>query len=336
MDINNCDKYIINLKKDVGRKLNSKPIINLFKCDVWEAHDGNNVDENNIVSWSDIVKGTEAAKKTKIELLTYFLNKSKNKYLLILEDDCHLHIDLINNHIVTNYFNTGINKFLERTDPFMLYFGVSRHIKPKVSNILDLQFESFNSYFNGDVKKCSGAYGVIINRNIVKVILARATNETLYGKPFDLTCLGFVGEHYPEKTFITHPPIIVPNITQSNIRNSNKQELLWRNLKINKNKYYALTIGTLCVWIDDTKDIIGFYKKLNCIRPIVCVVFFSNEICDDIKFIDNLKKCTYTIYDSSKILNYLNCTKKIVRINTSYPLDYSCGDYLLNKFIDKS
>ena len=38
----------------------------------------------------------------------------------------------------------------------MLYLGVSRHIKPKVQNISECYFECFNSYFENDVKKCSG------------------------------------------------------------------------------------------------------------------------------------------------------------------------------------
>lgn len=337
MNINDCDTYMINLEKDVGRKLNSKPVLDLFNCVIWKAHDGNIITFDNnkeSIKWTDVIKGTEAAKYTKIQLLNHFIKHSKQKYLLIFEDDCYLHSDLIGNNNKIELFNTKLNNFLLNNKVSLLYLGVSRHIKPKATNISECYFESFSDYFQNDIKKCSGAYGVIINRDVIKLILARAVNSTLYGKPFDLTCLGFISDQNPNTTYVMHPPLVVPDITQSNIRESTKQELFWKKLQVDKNKYNLCTIGTICVWIDTVTNIIDFYKKLNSVKPAVSVVFFTDKLCDELLFIDKLKKCTNDIYNSKNIMNYLQHKKQIVRINTSDFIRYKCGELLINKFID--
>ena len=125
------DSYLINLKKDAGRFINSQKIIKKFNSTIWSGIDAVKIDSNNkVISWPTQLQGTQCAKDAKVKLFKYFLNKSKKKYLLMFEDDIYLHKDLFNDKIFEK-FNKELNTFLKKTDVSILYLGISSNINPK-------------------------------------------------------------------------------------------------------------------------------------------------------------------------------------------------------------
>ena len=333
--MDNYEAYVINMDKDVGRRYLMTDIMTKFNAKIWKGYDGNIIKASNgsiDIKWTNREIATEAAKRSKKELLTYFINNSTKKYLLVLEDDISLHVDCYND-LKYNKWLVNLNKFLTMMNVNILYLGVSRHIKSKKESIDNHIFESFNDYFKKDPQKCSGAYGFIINRDIIPIALARIDNKSLYGKPFDLTCLGYISVNNPDTTYIMHPPLVIPRIDISNIREPKPQEIFWKAMKINKSLYNVYeSVFALCVWIDTDSDIKNIDKILNSIKPFISIWYFSDNIKNNMKNLNNLKKCSYKEYLTENINRFFKKRYTLYRISSNKIDNYYCGNDILKRF----
>ena len=212
-----------------------------------------------------------------------------------------------------------------------MYLGASRHIKSFQKNISELKFLSFNEYFKNKIEKCTGAYSFIIKKTYIKDLLIRINNDTLKGQPFDLSCLGYLSNKYPSKTFFTDPHIFVPDITISNIRNPTNQIIFWNNLNINKSNYIIKKLGVICIWIEYNYNInlLEFQKYLQIFQPTYDVYFFTNILNNEIKKLYNIIKISQNDYNNNNFLNYIKNYKKIIKFNTSYEIFYFNNESLL-------
>jgi hypothetical protein len=272
----NCDIYLINLKKDDGRAKCSQNLVNIFNAKIFEGNDINLLDPNGylreIKSKSEY---TNSAKKTKKMLFEHFLNSSDKEYIIVFEDDVYLHNDLFNQTKKEKIFEQ-LNMFLEKSKPKLLYLGIGRYFVSNIELTDYIKFTSFDEKFPNNIQYCSGAYGFILERDVIKLVLMRINNETLNNLPFDLFCLSYIGKMYPKECFVTNPHIVIPNIEQSNIREGSDQNVVWRILKINKINYKCPTVGILFVkTTGKTYDL--FEKIFTCLTPFIKLVYYYNN-----------------------------------------------------------
>lgn len=324
------DAYIINLKKDIGRKYSCNEFINIFQAKIWYGIDANEIKNNKVSKWATKTSATESAKKTKKDILQFFYDNSEKEYLLILEDDIFLHKDFLEKNNIDFFFNK-LNYFLLNNDISLLYLGTSRHIIPNENSLKNLKFKSFNNYFNNFPEKCTGAYSFIINKKHINDLIIRIHNETLYGQPFDLSCLGYISNKYPNKTYFTDPHIFVPDISISNIRNPTNQIIFWNNLNINKSNYIINKLGVISIWINYNYKInlIELQKYLQIFQPIYDIYFFSNFLNDELKKLYNIIKIEYCDYEDNIFFNKLKKYKKIIKIKLNFNINYFNDESLL-------
>ena len=340
------DSYLINLQKDAGRIINSKYIIEKFNTTIFKGEDAVKLDNNNkVISWPTQIEGTQHAKLAKIKLFEHFLKNSKKEYLLMFEDDIYLHKDLYNNTIFDK-FNKDLNNFLKTKPVSILYLGISSQINPKKNYIKEFFFESFSEHFtNKQCRPCTGAFSVIINRKIIRLLLSRMKDRVLKKKPFDLYCLGWYSKLYPKNTFIMHPPLVLPDISQSNIRDSYyNPNNFWGKILLNYSNYKKTTIGNLCIFIKkdhrENDFLFSFNKYLLGIRPIINIIYYCEDNKElNLNFSIILKECTYNDFISEEFeknnkLHQLDNDFKIIKETTSIikNLDYNCGKEIIEKF----
>jgi hypothetical protein len=309
MEIKDCESYLINLKKDYGRLLFSYDIIEIFKTKIFEGNDCNKLNDTghlkNILKLKDY---TKSAKKTKKLLFEHFLTTSSAKYIMVFEDDAYLHIDLFDNNKKLKLF-ARLNEFIQKNSPRLLYFGTSRHFTSENLDTDNIKFVSFNEQFSGKPDMCSGAYGFILRRDMIPIVLMRILNKTLDDNPFDLFCLSYLGKVYPRECWVTNPHIVVPNIEGSNIRDGYSQTIVWDSLKTKKSFYNTeKELGVLFVTgiellsHDDSKY---FKKMVSCLSPIIRIIWHkkrNEDILDNYKFIIECDSTIEIKYNSGKTI----------------------------------
>lgn len=278
--INSSDAFIINLKKDYGRHVCSQNIIKTFNAKIFCGYDCNKINENNyLTKTEDKLIYTMSAKKSKENLLNKFLQSSNKDYLIVFEDDVYLHSDLLDDNKKLNIF-TQINKFLKKNKPKLLYFGISRYFKSDNLDINNIIFTSFDQKFGENIELCSGAYGFVISRDMIKVLLTRINNETIREMPFDLYCLSYISKIYPTESFVMNPHLVVPNIESSNIRESFSQEAMWKSLLANKKMYYMPFLGYMIINVINNKKIkISelLIKTIKSLEPLIKIINYNGE-----------------------------------------------------------
>lgn len=283
--------YFINMKKDIGRFVHIKPIIDKLNGIIWEGEDPTIIDINGYAaSFADVSIGTNAAKEAKLKLFTHFLKNSKSEYLFLFEDDIIIHKDFFNNLEI-------INNFIKDKKPKLFYFGVSGNIK----NVVQDNIMIIKNLFDNNIKEpISGAYSVCINRNILNHIILRIKNPILKNKPFDMTCLGQIQTAYPNECFICHPPMIIPYLKKSNIRDNRNQYEFNKMININYSDYIKPKEYPIFVIIKEPKNINYFDKLINSIEPYFKIYYLVTQ-----KHYDIISS-TDKIYDMILIENNFN------------------------------
>jgi hypothetical protein len=240
----NMNVFCINLHKNIGKKLFVNDIVKKLSGQFWDGIDKSVYDDTGILLQTfghDI--STRAAKEAKINLFKHFLVHSKYEYLILLEDDICIHKNF------DMYFKQVIQ--FANTQKFkLIYMGVSCKVnlpEKKENNIFTIERLPHVNY------SYSGAYGVIVHKSIMKSIISRANDLYLYNKPFDIYSLGHVQKCYPNECFICNPQIIIPDITTSDIRECNDQEIFWSCCHIDKKNYIIPKRVPMYILTDDVK-----------------------------------------------------------------------------------
>ena len=328
--------FFINMKKDAGRYEYIRPHVKRLNGQIWEGIDPTEIDKEGYgIKFPDKISGTISAKLAKLKLFEHFIKNNKNEYLILFEDDIMFHKQFYN-------YIDQINDFLTKTKPKLLYFGVSSDIKSSGNEFsIKKLFEKKGNNDEINFVAHSGAYGVCINRNILQFIILRIKNPTLKEKPFDMSCLGQIQRIYSNECYITDPPLLIPYIKSSNIRENRNQSQLTKLIKVNMNIYQQPLEYPIFVEVIDKESFLIFDKLIKCVIPIFRIHYVLNEekyknftkeeiflnheliiIEDPIK--ENLIK-------QIKINNF--CTKeKIIIIDTTFNFKYNQSNEIYSMF----
>lgn len=267
------------MKKDIGKRKNLSEMCNKINISIWEGIDTSSIDDNGyLIQRSDSNKATSNAKLAKRKLFEYFLKNSKHNYIWLFEDDICFHKKFLDNIPMINYF-------LENKKPLLLYFGVSnnRQFNKDCGEIINIEQLSTTN----ETIICSGAYSVIINRNILPQLISYCKNPSLEKYPFDNSCLGKIQIKYPKQCFICNPPLIVPDVTYSNIRKSYDQNIYWNNCKIVPELYIFPNYHFLFVIVDDCLNKIKYFKDLyKLFHPYYKIFFLVNDKIEENEYIE--------------------------------------------------
>jgi hypothetical protein len=261
--------FCINLKRDIGKKKCMTDIIKKLNGEFFKGHDIRIIDNNKITLKDSLsYECTRAAKSAKLELLNNFFSNSNKDYLCIFEDDIIIH----NNFY--EYFNKVID-FANNNIFKLIYLGVSTSINNINNPKNELNIINFNKF---DKKRYAGAYGVIIHKSTLQYINYRANDTALYYKPFDIFCLGYIQDTYPENCFICNPQIVLPNITTSNIRGNRDQTIIWKNTNaILENYIFQKQIPFFVLIDNNNTKIKRFMKYVGQFIPHVKIIFITTK-----------------------------------------------------------
>ena len=343
MENNNI--FFINLKKDSGRYETIRPHLKRLNGQIWEGVDVTEIDKNGYaIKFADKISGTYAAKIAKLRLFEHFIKNNKNEYLILFEDDIMFHKKFYE-------YIEEINNFLIKKKPKLLYFGVSSNIESKsekftIKKILEKEPKNVNNSLinpNENLENTfiphSGAYGVCIHRNIIPFLILRIKNPILKDKPFDMSCLGQIQRVYTNDCYITDPPLVIPYIKSSNIRENRNQNQLTNLIKVNMNNYQQPLEFPLFVEIIDKDSFLIFDKLIKCLIPIFKIYYLISM--DTYKNIKDIflnhdliileKPVNENLEKNIKINNFLN-KDKIIKIDTKFSFKYSESNNLYQLF----
>jgi GR25 family glycosyltransferase involved in LPS biosynthesis len=314
--------FIINMKKDIGRKMNISNLQILTNAVYWEGIDPSLIDADGyLLRCAEIDKATYSAKRTKLLLFENFMKTNKSKYLILFEDDIYIH----NNF--SKYIGL-VDEFIKKVKPMLLYLGINNR------KFLDKNFE-INKLAITKNKICSGAYGVIINRAIIPYLISYIKDPVNQYKPFDITCLGIIQMSYPNSCYISDPPLVIPDISTSNIRGEYDQNLVYELSNINPNNYILPDLRLFVVYIKDNTKFDLTNRLLKVFRPYYQVIYLygqntNNDIiikeCDVKNYIQtnypNVKYYIYMTddthfkyYDGDKIMKIVNTQDNLLKID---------------------
>lgn len=265
--------FFVHMSKDVGRYMHFKNLQKMVGGSIW---DGKCVipmdDKGYILNKPTQPMCTQAAKEAKIKLFSHFLKTNKEDDKLILfEDDLIWHKDFEKN------FKLMIDNAKYIDNWKLIYFGVSSSVEydikqtlQKVRGTNDLELTTLDA----SLKVYTGAYGVIINRNILQEIIDRAQVPELKGKPFDATCLGYMQKKYQGNCFLAHPQQILADVSGSNIRHNRNQIKFNEAMSWDINKYVKPIKIPFIVLVDNNVEKIKrFLYQCNCLMPIIQLHF---------------------------------------------------------------
>lgn len=313
--MDNCDTYIINMKKDYGRRLCTELIAQIFNAQYFDGIDENDLDDHgNVIYWKKSCEYTRCAKKTKELILRNFLKTSKNDYVMIFEDDIYLHKNMVDKDDRFLIIDQ-LNNFLKEKKPGLLYLGVSGNFTSKNNNIKKIDFVPYNKS-----TPTTGAYAFILHRNYIDIIMTRINNLTFKYDPFDLHCLSYFAINNPGKAFITDPHIIVSDISSSNIRHNREQNTFYNSMKMSNLNYYIPFIGIMYVKIINIRNFDYFRKNITMFTPVIKLIYYpipeltiDKEQYKGVIICDNLEECKKINFDlgNSKFHLFTSTDKKI-------------------------
>jgi hypothetical protein len=261
--------YFIHLDHDIGRYRHIKILHESLNGILWPGVYSVNQDEYGFrLIQPSKEKSTQCAKQAKINMFNDFL-KSDKDYVIVFEDDIMWHKNLV------KFLPKLLKKIKQIKNWKIVYLGVSSCIDEyntdyalevtKKLDIIKLPIES---------QVYTGAYGFILQRESVKEVLERCNNIKLYGKPFDITCLGHLQKTYPDDCYITTPQLVLADVTSSNIRNRRKQTKFNTSMNWNMNKYIIPMKIPFIVLVDNNVNTIRrFMFHINCLIPTVKIYF---------------------------------------------------------------
>ena len=267
MDITvNTNTYLIHLKHDVGRYHHIKEFLTKLNCIIWDGILAIPLDDNHYrLHTIPVEKGTQAAKTAKINMFKHFLSNSNDNHIIVFEDDILWHKQFIEHH---NSIITNLYKFPKWK---IIYYGVSTElnedIKGKNKTIINKHL-SMNNF--PTTKIHTGAYAFILNRDVIPEVLERAESKDLIGKPFDVTCLGYLQQKYQDECFIVDPQLILADVASSNIRHIRNTEIFGKLMNWNYENYIIPSKLPLIVIADNNVDRLSrFINIANTLMPVI-------------------------------------------------------------------
>jgi GR25 family glycosyltransferase involved in LPS biosynthesis len=266
--MNSTNVFFINLKKDIGRRIWIKDIVNKLNGHIFEGISKEEIENGYLKSYPDVNKATQGERESKKELLKKFLKENKSEYIFIFEDDICVH---------KNFYNylEEVNNFLITKKPKLFYFGVSKDIQPVSHD--KLVFTNMRENFKDNpLKGLTGGFAFALHRNIIPFVL-KHFNTTGISSPSDIHVLGQVILMHPEEVYITSPQLVIPNVEDSNIRGVRKQEYLWSNINIDENDYIIPKQKIFYVIIRNIEEFIGISIIIKVFTPIYKVVYICKK-----------------------------------------------------------
>ena len=198
--------YIINLNHDIGRRFYIESLNLPYDYEFIDAvlkleYDRYKTDK---ISEDMATRGTT---ESHIKCLQKGL-ESNDDYTIIFEDDIILHSNF-------EYFFNQVIQFIENNSFKLFYLGFSSKMNLENKKFKIKELPSDRVY--------TGGYAYIINNSIIPEILEMAEQTH---QPFDWHCLGYIQRKYLGKVFYTDPPLIITDVSTSNIRNDRCYERL--------------------------------------------------------------------------------------------------------------
>ncbi|WP_422138228.1 glycosyltransferase [Endozoicomonas sp. ALC020] len=144
---------------------------------------------------------------TYINIMKDALEKGYDKFL-ILEDDI----------ILSNNFETDFQAFLNKIDPDwkVIQLGASQYGWNSVE-LANAEKDGF--YYPRQLDTC-GSFAIGLRGNILSELIEA---ESAFEAPFDHLPMGEIYERYLGKCFVSYPNIVMPDVTDSNIRDGRDQ-----------------------------------------------------------------------------------------------------------------
>lgn len=314
------------MKKDIGKQIIMNDFRELMNATIWAGVDPSIISADGYLQKSaDIKLATYSAKQAKLSLFEHFMKKSKSQYLFLCEDDIYTH---------KNYLKQleMVNIFLKESNPYLLYLGVSNNRKFEYTD--NVSIEKLHPTKPSYQQICPGAYAVIINRKIINYLISYIKDESNKYNPFDMTCLGVIQMMFPDKCHITAPPLIIPDVTTSNIRKKYDQTIYYQNACINPLNYVFPEYIPLFIKIMNninTQQTINLYKIFEPYYKIILINSeddITTELCKDAKYyVYVTSNIVFKYYSgslvSSNINKYIGTNKKVVLYNKNNSCFYA-------------
>jgi GR25 family glycosyltransferase involved in LPS biosynthesis len=299
------------MKKDIGRYHCSKPFIDSIGGKFIDGVVKTVIDKGIHLKKTDHDTATQAATDAKINVFNKFLNDSNDSYLIVFEDDIICHNDF------TNLFSDVVKSLNKIPKWKLVYLGVSTEIENTSDNRIQINnYASFRRLPNSNDKIYTGAYGFIINRNIVSSLIKRSLKKELYGKPFDIDYLGYIKILYPDECWYVDPFLVLSDVTSSNIRAIRDQEKFSKNMGWEINKYIdPIRIPLFILSDNNLTKLERFLYSFSSLVP--AVKFYIIMVAEPDKNMQNyLWKASevgisYKIYDGENIPNFIESNYKI-------------------------
>ena len=177
---------------------------------------------------------------TYINILKDAQNKGYKKFL-ILEDDI----------ILSDNFDSEFTKFINTIDPDwkVLQLGASQY----GWNSVDLEKAKIDGfYFPRQLDTC-GSFAIALKGDIVSELIEA---ELAFEAPFDHLPLGEIYERYLGKCYVVYPNIVMPDVTDSNIREGRDQCLHAEKMRwIPSNFKFPLPTPSVSVLVKSAKNL---------------------------------------------------------------------------------
>ena len=306
--------YIINLNHDIGRKYYIESLKLPFDYELVDGVLKLDYDRYKTDKISEEI-ATRGTTESHIKCLRKGLDNNED-YTIILEDDIILHSNF-------EYFFNQVIDFIEHNTFKLFYLGFSSK--------MDLENKTFKIKELPDDRVYTGGYGYIINNSLIPEILEMAEQTH---QPFDWYCLGYIQRKYYGQVFYTDPPLIITDVSTSNIRNDRDNDDF--SLKMNwKLSLYNLS-KTIPVFVmtDNQRLFDLFCEKFKILKPICS--FYK---CEDIDY-DIIRDVPYYIITSplidyrKPIINIFEIIEHFFGLNTikkiSFKVNY-CDKCNINR-----
>lgn len=301
--------FVISMKKNIGKRTLLRDFLEKTNSKIWDGVDPCRYSDNGILKSSpnQTVK-TRAAKDAKLNLLRHFIDNESANYLILFEEDIILHKNFY------EYFHNAV-KFANANEFKLIYMGVSCWVKSDAFNS-DFCIQKLPMYGY----RYSGAYGVIIHRSIMELLINRSNDPFLHTKPFDIYSLGYIQENYPSDCYITNPQIVAPYITHSDIRDSRDQCDFWNLCHLCDSHYIMHKSMPLYVLHDGDETSIKYFKEMILMFVPYVTPHFIRVVNGDVdkiinKYMSDINVSITSVYVgwTMNIYNIFECTE-----NTEY------------------
>jgi GR25 family glycosyltransferase involved in LPS biosynthesis len=307
---------MITTKYSLGKRNFSKKAKEVFDAEYIYGIENNKYENGYPTELQDYKEGTKMAKMTKYNILKNFVQKSKNEYILILEDDVYVNKKMINNG---NKILKQIIEFLYKNTPKVLYLGLNYTLE-NFNDYDEIEFE--NILPNG---KFSGAYGFIVSKQMAHELITKIDNETPT-KPFDIYVLSYLAKKYYDNCYYVNPYLVLPDISSSLIRQSFKQSIIWNKVNNNNEYYYGIKKGIIMIKTENEEYRKTFnFFTLKFLEPYYFILINKYYDFENVKQDDNIN---VYIGDESSYINLDNIENTIKNLDSKKKeIEYNIHKY---------